>query len=149
MGFGGGIAYYPEIPREFCEKPVARRLYYANRRTIEYVEPIADVSRQEASSSLEKTFKGLAEQWQDATSTFSLNMRRYAHPTYQSLMHTLGKENIRDVVPLILGELLQRPDMWFEALKVLTKENPAQNAKTFDEAVRAWIDWGKREHYIP
>src|SRR6266567_3338223 len=143
MGFGGssGITYWPEAPRDFCEKPLVRRPYYANYRTIAYTEPIANVSRKEELSLLEKKFKELAKQWQDATGTFALNMRRYAHPTYQSLMHTLGKESVKDVVPIILRELQQRPDVWFEALKVLTKTNPAQNSKNFDETVRDWLDW--------
>ncbi len=97
---------------------------------------------------LEQIFMGLARNWKEATRSFSLNMRRYAHPTYQILMHTLGKEDVKDVVPLILRELQQRPDVWFEALKVLTKENPAIEAETFDEAVNAWLEWGKRKQYV-
>ncbi len=97
---------------------------------------------------LETIFNGLAQNWIEATRSYSLNMRRYAHPTYQALMHTLGKEDVKDVVPLILRELQQRPDVWFEALKVLTKHNPAREAKSFDETVRAWLEWGKAEKYI-
>jgi len=97
---------------------------------------------------LEVIFNGLAKEWIEATRSYSLNMRRYAHPTYQSLMHALGKEDVKEVVPLILRELQQRPDVWFEALKVLTKRNPASQAKTFDETVRAWLEWGKAEKYI-
>lgn len=97
---------------------------------------------------LETIFKGLAKNWQEATGSYSLNMRRYSHPTYQVLMLALGKENVGDVVPLILNELQHRPDVWFEALKVLTKANPAQNSKSFDDAVAAWIAWGKKEKYI-
>lgn len=97
---------------------------------------------------LEIIFNGLARNWREATGGFSLNMRRYTHETYQVLMHTLEKEKVEDVVPLILRELQQRPDMWFEALKSLTKENPAKESKTFNEAVKAWLDWGKRKSYI-
>jgi hypothetical protein len=109
---------------------------------------IPQESKKQIEPELEQIFQGLAQNWREATGSYSLNMRRYAHPTYQSLMHTLGKENVDDVVPLILRELQQRPDMWFEALKVLTKTNPAQNSKTFDEAVTAWITWGKLKQYI-
>jgi hypothetical protein len=94
---------------------------------------------------LEIIFKGLAKNWQEATGSYSLNMRRYAHPTYQVLMAALGKENVRDIVPLILRELQERPDVWFEALKVLTKANPAQDCKAFDEAVAVWVRWWEQE----
>ena len=63
-------------------------------------------------------------------------------------MHALGKEDVKDAITLILRELQQRPDAWFEALKVLTKTNPAIECKTFDEAVKAWLDWGKQKKYI-
>src|SRR5690242_6195666 len=95
-----------------------------------------------ADQELEKIFNGLAKNWREATGSFSLNMRRYAHPTYQVMMAALGKEKAEDVIPLILRELQQRPDIWFEALKVIAKVNPAANAKTFDEAVEAWVSWG-------
>jgi len=97
---------------------------------------------------LETIFRGLANNWREATGNYSLNMRRYAHQTYQVLMHALGKEDVKDAITLILRELQQRPDAWFEALKVLTKTNPAIECKTFDEAVKAWLDWGKQKKYI-
>jgi hypothetical protein len=97
---------------------------------------------------LEIIFKGLAKNWREATGGFSLNMRRYTHETYQVLIHTLKREDAKDVVPLILRELQQRPDMWFEALKTITQENPGKDSKTFDDAVRAWLNWGKVKRYI-
>jgi hypothetical protein len=112
---------------------------------IDVVEETKTIS---ADKELETIFNGLAKNWREATGSYSLNMRRYSHPTYQALMLALGKEKIEDVVPLILRELQRRPDMWFEALKVITKKNPAQDAKTFDDAVAAWISWGKSEKYI-
>lgn len=97
---------------------------------------------------LETIFNGLAKNWREATQSYSLNMRRYAHPTYQAMMVALGKEEPKDVIPLILSELQQRPDIWFEALKVFAKDDPARNSKSFDNAVAAWLEWGKKEHYI-
>ena len=94
---------------------------------------------------LETIFNGLAKNWREATGGYSLTMRRYAHASYQSI---LALEPKKDVISLILCELQQRPDRWFEALKALTKTNPAQDAETFDETVQRWIEWGKREKYI-
>ena len=96
-------------------------------------------------SDLEIIFNGLAKNWREATGGYSLTMRRYAHTSYQSI---LALEPKRDVISLILRELQQRPDRWFEALKALTNANPAQDAKTFDETVQRWIEWGKRGKYI-
>jgi len=93
---------------------------------------------------LETIFNGLAKNWREATGGYSLTMRRYAHPSYQSI---LALEPKRDVISLILRELQQRPDRWFEALKALTKANPAQDAKTFDETVQHWVEWGKTGKY--
>jgi hypothetical protein len=94
---------------------------------------------------LETIFNGLAKNWREATGGYSLTMRRYAHGSYQSI---LVLEPKKDVISLILRELQQRPDRWFEALKALTNTNPAQNAKTFDETVQCWIEWGQRKNYI-
>ena len=98
-----------------------------------------------ADKELEMVFKGLAKNWREATGGYSLTMRRYAHPSYQSI---LALEPKKDVISLILLELQQRPDRWFEALKALTKENPAKDGKTFDETVQCWVEWGKAEKYI-
>jgi hypothetical protein len=94
---------------------------------------------------LEAIFYGLAKNWRDATGGYSLTMRRYAHASYQSI---LALEPKKGVISLILRELEQRPDRWFEALKALSKANPASDAKSFDETVQRWIQWGKSEKYI-
>jgi hypothetical protein len=94
-------------------------------------------------SELEQIFNGLAKTWREATGGYSLTYRRYVHPSYQMIL-TLGK----DVVPFILGKLQREPDRWFEALKALTSQNPAENAKTFDESVNCWLEWGKEKGFI-
>jgi len=94
-------------------------------------------------SELEAIFNGLAERWRNETGGYALTYRRYAHPSYQAIL-TLGE----DIVPLILRELQRKPDRWFEALKAFTKENPAANSKSFEEAVERWIGWGKEKKII-
>ncbi|HEX3717712.1 MAG TPA: hypothetical protein VH595_07065 [Verrucomicrobiae bacterium] len=99
-------------------------------------------------STLVRDFRTLAKDWQDTTASYALNMRRYAHPTYQRLIGLFAKQPQGDVIPLILEELRERPDIWFEALKLLSGQDPAKCAKTFDDAVASWIAWGKRQRYI-
>ncbi len=52
------------------------------------------------------------------------------------------------VVELILKEMQNRPDMWFEALRRLTNKNPAESAMTFADATKAWLDWGREQRII-
>jgi hypothetical protein len=92
---------------------------------------------------LEIIFNGLVKRWQDATGGYSVTRRRYAHQSYQAIL--VLKD---DVVPLILKELQRRPDWWFEALEVLTQQNPVPLNASFEEAVNSWIDWGKRTNRL-
>src|SRR5215813_12193565 len=62
---------------------------------------------------LRNEFMRLAIEWRESTGGYALTYRRYAHHSYQSIL-ALGK----GVVPFILEELRQRPDWWFEALKI-------------------------------
>jgi hypothetical protein len=95
---------------------------------------------------LKKLFKGLVEKWKKETGSSSLTLRRYAHPSYQAILVLGGRD--KNVVKLILRELEERPDMWFEALRRLTDENPANEVKTFEGAVKAWLDWGRKKQLI-
>ncbi len=97
---------------------------------------------------LRNNFEKMAANWRQATSNFSLNMRRFTHPTYQVMMHALRKADSRAVISLILNELRNRPDMWFEALKEFSGFDAASGATTFDDAIAAWVAWGKKEKYI-
>ena len=92
---------------------------------------------------LEQIFYNLVKNWKDATGGYSVTTRRYEHPSYLAILALKY-----DAVSLILRELQQRPDYWFEALKELTKDNPVKPNATFEEAVNAWIDWGRQRNLI-
>jgi len=89
---------------------------------------------------LEAIFYGLAKIWKDSTGGLSNTSRRFSHPTYRAILR-LGPQT----VPLILKELQQRPDWWFDALEFLTNDNPTQPTDSFEDATAAWVKWG-REH---
>lgn len=90
---------------------------------------------------LEQIFSGLAATWQEETGGLSSTTRRYSHWAYQAILR-LG----RDAIPLILTEINERPDWWFEALYALAKPkvNPVRPGMTFEEAVNAWNMWANR-----
>jgi hypothetical protein len=46
-------------------------------------------------------------------------------------------------IPLILGEMQQRPDHWFMALHLLTGVDPAVGEETGAGATSAWLRWGR------
>ena len=95
---------------------------------------------------LKTIFNGLAKKWIEETGGASLTMRRYADSSYQSILVLGGKEP--KVVDLILHELQRSPDMWFEALRRLTNEDPAKGVKSFEDATKAWLKWGRDKKRI-
>ena len=63
------------------------------------------------------------------------------HPAYREIIE-MGDL----ALPLILGELEQRPDHWFWALREITKENPVlpEHRGVVEAMAQDWIAWGKR-----
>ena len=55
-----------------------------------------------------------------------------------------------EIVPLILQELRERPDMWFWALRVLTGANPVRGEDAGRLALMAesWLEWGRARNLI-
>jgi hypothetical protein len=95
-------------------------------------------------SELESIFLGLAKNWQSETGAYSLTYRRFANPTYHALL-VFAENNKTEVIPLVLRELKERPDWWFEALKYLTGKDPTKKGNNFNEAAKAWLEWGRAE----
>jgi hypothetical protein len=89
------------------------------------------------------TFRKLADTWSEETGGLSLIQKKVQHSAYQQII-ALGP----DAVPLILRELEREPDHWFWALAAITGENPVQRGMTFDDAVAAWIVWGRSRGLI-
>jgi hypothetical protein len=93
---------------------------------------------------LETIFNGLLKKWKEETRGYSLTSQKYAHPAYQSIL-VLGSE----VVPFILRDLQSNGGRWFEALKALTKRDDiTKPSDSYEDAVKAWIAWGKRNKLI-
>jgi hypothetical protein len=57
----------------------------------------------------------------------------------------LGEE----VVPYILQDLQTNGGRWLEALKALTKRTDiGQSSNSYEDAVKAWIAWGRESGLI-
>ncbi len=84
-------------------------------------------------------FRRLADQWYENTRHLSSINKQIMHPAYLQIIG-MGP----DVIPLVLEELKQTQEHWFPALFALTGEDPAPEGCTFDEAVNAWLEWGRQ-----
>lgn len=92
---------------------------------------------------LESTFHANVEQWREDTGMFASIAQRAMHPSYLRVIG-LG----RQAIPLLLGELRERPDHWFWALRAVAGDDPVSPESDFDEAVEAWVQWGRENGYI-
>jgi hypothetical protein len=63
----------------------------------------------------EAEFSEFVEQWHKETDYLSSNSKKIEHPAHRAIID-LGKL----FVPLILKELWDRPELWFEVLKAIT-----------------------------
>ncbi|NES17570.1 MAG: hypothetical protein F6K41_01110 [Symploca sp. SIO3E6] len=88
-------------------------------------------------------FHELASRWHNETCGLSSITKKITNLNYLKII-AMGKA----VVPLILYSLAQQPDHWFVALKALTDQDPTSPKSSFEEAVEAWLSWGRQEGLI-
>lgn len=119
------LAIFSAIPSAISAVPPPERPSPDDYRSIAHQYDIASV------------FRRLADQWYDEVGGISTSRGKFTHPAYRKILE-LGE----DAVPFILKELLGDEGHWFQALRILTRENPAATATNYDEAVQAWLSWG-------
>jgi hypothetical protein len=90
-----------------------------------------------------RAFRKYADEWIHDTEAISSLTDMVLHPAYQGIIG-LGKP----ALPLLLEELRVRPDYWFWALRSIAGEDPNKPNPNFDEAVGAWLRWGREHLYI-
>jgi len=93
--------------------------------------------------SIEQLFAQLAAAWRKNAAFVSSIHDMALDLAYQRIIG-LGPE----ALPLILRELQARPDHWFWALRAISGEDPALTSDRFDDAVAAWLTWGKTRGYL-
>jgi len=92
---------------------------------------------------LEREFNALAREWRKNTRHVSSVHEKSMNRAYQKIIRR-GK----DFVPFILQDLERTRDHWLWALDIIGDENPAEHAETFEEAVDAWLRWGKLHGHL-
>lgn len=116
--------------------------YISGRISKVTFKPIATFSEHQLAE-IEGTFSKLASKWRNETASISSVTRKAMHPAYQRIIG-MGQ----DAITPILRELQKRPGHWLWALNAITGEDPAKPDDTFNEAVQAWLKWGKDRGYI-
>jgi hypothetical protein len=94
-------------------------------------------------SGLKREFDKLAQLWYADTAKLSIVHQMAMHPAYQAIIG-MG----RDALPFIFRELQQTRDHWLWALNAITRQDASKPNQTFDQAVDAWLDWGKNRGYL-
>lgn len=106
----------------------------------------SDVSRNvPRNSPIEKAFLQFAAKWRKETGHYSTMIHVTRNENYLRII-ALGKP----VIPYLLRDLEKEPDYWFEALKILTNDDPVpkEHLGHIDKMAQDWIKWGKKEKII-
>ena len=106
------------------------------------VVPSEDVS---ASIGTQTEFDQLAAEWKHETAHLSSLNMIVEHRAYQEIIG-MGKE----AIPMILQDLNEAPAQWFWALRSISRESPVrpEDRGDVDAMTAAWLEWGKRRHYV-
>ena len=90
---------------------------------------------------LKEEFRKLAAQWHRETDHFSNIIRKAMSSAYQEIIG-MGEK----AIPFILRDLETTGGHWFWALRAIARYDAAAGIDNYDDAVRAWLKWGSRQH---
>lgn len=111
-----------------------------------YIEPMIPIplTYPELPSATGARFSDLAAQWHRETDHLSTMTDIILHPAF---LQIIGMGEI--ALPFILKELEEtRSGHWFTALESIAGERIATDEMSYDEAVRAWLQWGHQRGYV-
>ena len=93
---------------------------------------------------VQEVFNQLTQEWKTNLSPLSSMEKLAMHPAYQKIIG-LGP----DVLPHLFRELEKSPDLWFWALRSITRENPVQpeHRRQVKLMAKDWLDWAKKNGY--
>lgn len=104
--------------------------------------------RRAYSSLVEREFLRLSEEWKNDTMHWSSVTRMISHRNYLGIIGLAGRTSRHEVERLLLRELQKEPAHWFDALSAITGEDPVKQDYDFDQAVEAWLAWGREKGII-
>lgn len=95
---------------------------------------------------VEDWFCAWADEWRRETAHLSSHSTRRRNAAYIKIVG-LGQV----AVPILLGELIHRPDFWFSALREITGDDPVHDGirGKYDEMRNAWLDWANARGIEP
>lgn len=99
--------------------------------------------RSDARDTVENLFRMYVGQWKRDTQHWSSVTKMLAHRSYLDIVGLSKVAKPKQLERLLLEEMQAEPDYWFDALEVITRANPVQDRADFDQAVSAWIQWGR------
>lgn len=107
------------------------------------------VSRQQANAteSLEREFKSLAERWRNETTHLSISSEKANNFAYQQIVG-MGEQ----VLPFIFRELETTTSDWFWALRAIARDRApvirAEDRGRVRRIAEIWMEWGKQNGYV-
>jgi hypothetical protein len=105
-------------------------------------------SRRNERQALERAFREQVERWKDETGHLSSITKAIAHPSYLRIIGLAKNSTAHELERLLLHELEAEPDHWFAALSAVTGEDPVAPEDDFDDAVAAWLKWGREKGIV-
>ena len=111
------------------------------------VGPVAPLvtNRLHQFAEVESKFNELIDRWRQETGMLSSVARKTMHPAYGEIIE-MGEP----AIPLLLRELMNRPNHWTAALRAITGEDPVppESAGYMQRMADAWLIWGTERGYI-
>ena len=106
--------------------------------------PTRQVPAVPLNETVEERFRRLEATWMAEAGFSSSSSELRGHPAFREIIG-LGEA----VVPLMLRDLEQRPQLWVWALPEITGANPvpAGDAGNIRKMSEAWLKWGRAKGY--
>lgn len=93
-------------------------------------------------------FREQVKTWKRETGHLSSVTKAISHRSYLRIIGLARVSSGYEIERLLLKELESEPDHWFHALTAITGEDPVEPEQDFDEAMRAWLSWGREKGII-
>jgi len=130
---------------DFERDSVAFDEYYGSEETPVSSMSVLWQSEAGVEEAMKREFTHLADAWEHETQFLSSVSDIITHRAHLQIV-AMGP----DVVPLILDRMQRKPGLWFDALCLLTRQDPVTEdiRGDIDAMTEAWLEWGRRNGYF-